>query len=554
MKKQLKIVPLGGFGEIGKNMTVFEYGDSMFVVDAGILFPSSYFPGIDYIIPDIEYIKKRKKKLKGFVITHGHEDHIGALPYIADEFKGIPIYVKRLTKELIKRKFKEKNIPDSDLRLVEDYNDKISLGDFTVRMIHVNHSIPDASALHIRAGKKNVFFSGDFKIDYTPVNEDVIDLKTISRIGEKGVDLLLIDSTNVEKEGMTGSERDVGREMEKLTDGLEGRIFVATFASNISRIIQVLEIAKKTGRKVIVEGRSLKNNIEIASKLGYIDLRGIEIIDIAQMKMYEDSELMILVTGSQGETFSVLQRLALNIHGKIKIKEGDKILISAKKIPGNEIHINRMINNLFKCGADVEYENVSEIHVSGHAARDDIKMIVTMVAPKYVIPYHGEYRNMASLRKLLVSMGYKKESVLLAENGTPVIYDGKEAYLGSEKVEYGKKFIEDADLGNIGEHTMRQRKVIGQEGALLIIYDYHEKSGDIIYGPEISSVGIEISPEITGDVKERLQDILYSMSEEERNDRREVARSVDRRIRRFLKKRRSKTPVVVSPFPEHSDE
>ncbi len=554
MKKELKIVPLGGYGEIGKNMTVFEYGDSMIIIDAGILFPSSYFPGIDYIIPDIGYIKKRANKLKAIIITHGHEDHIGALPYIVEDLPDVPIYTKKLAAELIKRKFFERGIPWDNIKEINGPDDVMRCGEFEVKMIHVNHSIPDASALFIKAGRNKVFFTGDFKIDYTPVNEDVIDLKRISAIGEKGVDILIIDSTNVETAGMTGSERDVGNEMSRLAEGFSGRIFVATFASNISRIIQVLQIAAKYRRKVVVEGRSLKNIIEIASKLGYIDLKAIDIIDIRHIDMFPDHEIMVLVTGSQGEPFSVLQRLALNMHGKIKIKQGDTVLISAKMIPGNEIHINRMINNLFKCGAHVEYENVSEIHVSGHAAREDIKMITTMVSPRFIIPYHGEYRNMASLRMLMTSIGYKKDAVLLVENGTPVIFDGKRARISDKKVQCGKCFIENADLGNINENTMEERKVIGQEGAVFLNYDYISETGDITYGPELSAVGIELTDELVDDIKERLQEILYSLNKKDLRDKESVGRTVDRRLRRFLRKRRSKEPVIVSHFPEMNDD
>ena len=553
MKSKLTVTPLGGYGEIGKNMTVMENNKSMIIIDAGISFPSSYFPGVEYIIPDISYVTERKSNLKGIFITHGHEDHIGALPYIIEELGYPTIYTKKLARELIKKKFDEHGIEYNKFVLV-DGKEPVNAGDFSVQFIHVNHSIPDSSALFIESGNKRIYFSGDFKIDYTPVNEDLIDLKQISKIGEKGVDLMIVDSTNIETPGMTGSETAVGFEMEKIVQNVKGRIFVATFASNISRLIQILDIAKKYNRKVVVEGRSLKNIIEIAGRLGFIKVKKGEILNIKEADKTPDEQLLVLVTGSQGEPMSVLQRLSLNMHPKLKLKKGDTVMISAKMIPGNEIHINKMVNQLFKSGARVYYKNVSEIHVSGHAAREDIKMIAAMVNPKAIVPFHGEYKNMAMLKHVFTEMGYKEEQIILAEIGTPVYLAGKKAYAGNHKVPSGKRFVENYDEITADEELITQRKIIGQEGVLFLIYDYMTETGDITMGPEVASAGLLLNEDHITEIGQRLQDILYSMDEKERKNREYVKEAVSRRMKRFLKKKRSKEPVVISHFPEWGHE
>ena len=549
MAKSIKLISLGGYGEIGKNMTAIETNSSLLLIDAGILFPSSFFPGIDYIIPDISYLKKKIDKFKGILITHGHEDHIGAIPYILKELRYPTIYGKKLSIELIKKKLSEHDIEFNNYVIVDDKNKKFTLGDIDAEFVHMNHSIPDASAIFMKTGNLKIFFTGDFKLDYTPINEPFIDLHRIAAIGKSGVDLLIVDSTNAPKKGMSNSEKTVGLEMDKIVARIKGRIIMATFATNLSRIIQIFDVARKNNRKVVVEGRSLKNIIEIASRLGYLDLNGIDIISINDYKKYEDWELLFLVTGSQGEPMSVLQRISQNMHSKIKIKKGDTVLISAKVIPGNEIDINRMINNLFKRGAEVSYENISEIHVSGHAAQEDIKLITKLLMPKFVIPYHGEYQNMIALKKIMNYMGYPDKNIMLIENGDAVELK-KNSIKKLKRVVYGKKLIENSFLGEVDESVIADRKMMGQEGVIFLIFSYNKKTGELLSELQMLSVGIKFDEKFEKLIKKRFVDILHSLSEEELGDINMLKIIIARRLRRFIKKRTYKEPVVVSHILE----
>lgn len=545
MKDTIKIIPLGGYGEIGKNMTLIEYRKTIIMIDAGYLFPSSYFPGIEYIIPDTSYVQNNLEKLAGIVITHGHEDHIGALPYILTELGNPTIYAKRLSIELIRRKIADHDIT-AHFETVTPEKTVFQLRDIFVEFVHVNHSVLDASALYIRCGNKKIFFTGDFKMDYTPVFEPFIDLTRIAAIGKEGIDVMVVDSTNAEREGMSYSERTVGIEMNAIVSKLEGRVIVATFASNISRIIQIMDIARIFNRKIVVDGRSLRNVIEIAAELGYIDLKGLEFIQLKEIHKYPDNQLLLVVTGSQGEPLSVLQRISQNMHAQIKIKKQDTVLISAKVIPGNEVHINRMVNNLFKQGADVYYENISEIHVSGHASQEEIKLLTNLIRPKYVIPYHGEYKNMIAIRRIMQQLGYREEDVFLIENGTVFIMNDKRAVTENNIVPYGKRFIENSDIGMIDEAVIKERKVIGEEGVIFMLFGYDHKNGDIVYGPEVAVAGIKMEQSALESFGERLQDILVSLEASDLKNPDVVKSTVERRLRRFAKKIIGKEPLIVA--------
>lgn len=545
MKDTIKIIPLGGYGEIGKNMTLIEYRKTIIMIDAGYLFPSSYFPGIEYIIPDTQYVQDNLEKFAGIVITHGHEDHIGALPYILMDLGNPTVYAKRLSIELIKRKLADHDIT-ARFETVTPEKTIFQLRDIFVEFVHVNHSVLDASALYIRCGNKKIFFTGDFKMDYTPIFEPFIDLTRIAAIGKEGVDVMVVDSTNAERPGMSYSERTVGIEMNDIVAKLDGRVIVATFASNISRIIQIMDIARVSHRKIVVDGRSLRNVIEIAAELGYIDLKGLEFIQLKEIGNYQDNQLLLLVTGSQGEPLSVLQRISQNMHAQIKIKKNDTVLISAKVIPGNEVHINRMVNNLFKQGADVYYENISEIHVSGHASQEEIKLLTNLVRPKYVIPYHGEYKNMIAVQRIMKQLGYREEDVFLIENGTVFIMNDKRAVTENNIVPYGKRFIENSDIGIIDEAVIKERKVIGEEGVVFMLFGYDHKNGDLVYGPEVALAGIKVEQSYIEAMCERLQDILVSLEVDELKNAETVKVTVERRLRRFAKKIIGKEPLIVA--------
>ncbi len=553
MNESVKIIPLGGYGEIGKNMTIIEYRKTMIMIDAGILFPSSYFPGIEYIIPDITYVKQNIEKFAAIIVTHGHEDHIGAIPYILEEVGNPPIYAKRLSIELIKKKLTDHDITNAEFVTVTPEKTIYQIKDMFVEFIHVNHSILDASAILIKCGTKKIFFTADFKMDYTPINEPFIDLHRIAAVGKEGVDVLIVDSTNAERPGMSYSERIVGLEIDDIVSKLNGRVIIATFASNISRIIQILAVAKKYNRKIVIEGRSLRTVIDIAAELGYIDLHGIEFISLKEIASYRDFEVLFLVTGSQGEPLSVLQRISQHMHSQIKVKNTDTVLISAKVIPGNEMHINKMINNLFKLGADVYYENISEIHVSGHASQEEIKLLANLVKPKYIIPYHGEYKNMIAIRRLMGQMGYADHQVFLIENGTVFTINDKKAYIEKDIIPYGKHFIENNDIGFIDENVIQDRKRIGEEGAVFLVFSFIPKNGDIIFGPEIAYAGIQCDESVTQSIAARLQDILASLEDEEKDDMETLKTIIERRLRRFLKKSIGKEPLVVAYILESND-
>ncbi len=546
MKETVKIIPLGGYGEIGKNMTLIEYRKTIIMIDAGYLFPSSYFPGIEYIIPDTTYVKDNLEKLAGIVITHGHEDHIGAIPYILSDLGNPPIYAKRLSIELIRKKIADHDITNAEFITVTPEKTVFQLRDIFVEFVHVNHSILDASSLYIRCGNKKIFFTGDFKMDYTPIFEPFIDLTRIAAIGKEGVDVLVVDSTNAEREGMSYSERTVGIEMNSIVSKLEGRVIVATFASNICRIIQIMDLARTFKRKIVVDGRSLRNVIEIAAELGYIDLKGLDFISLKEITKYQDNELLLMVTGSQGEPLSVLQRISQNMHAQIKIKKHDTVMISAKVIPGNEVHINRMVNNLFKQGADVFYENISEIHVSGHASQEEIKLLTNLIRPTYIIPYHGEYKNMVAIRRIMKQLGYDEKDVFLIENGTVFIMNEKRAVVENNIVPFGKRFIENNDIGMIDESIIKERKVIGEEGVIFMLFGYDHKNGDIVYGPEVAVAGIKMEQSIIESMIERLQDILVSLETSDLKNPEVVKSTVERRLRRFAKKIIGKEPLIVA--------
>ena len=481
----LKVIPLGGLEQIGMNITAFEYEDSIIVVDCGLAFPADDMLGIDLVIPDITYLKERVDKVKGFVITHGHEDHIGALPYILKELS-VPIYATRLTMGIIENKLKEHNLTKSTKRKVVKFGQSINLGQFRVEFIKTNHSIVDAAALAIYSPAGTVVHTGDFKVDYTPVYGDAIDLQRFAEIGKKGVLALMCDSTNAERPGFTQSERTVGKTFDTLfEEHKNSRIFVATFASNVDRVQQIINTAYKFGRKVVVEGRSMVSIIETASNLGCINIPDNTLIEIEQLKNYPDEQQVIITTGSQGESMAALSRMASNMHRKITIGHGDTVIFSSSPIPGNEKAVTRVINELLRKGADVIFQDT---HVSGHACQEEIKLIYTLVRPKYAIPVHGEYKHLKAQAKIAQSLGMDKEDIFILSSGDVLELTQESAEVVG-KVPVGGILVDGLGVGDVGNVVLRDRQHLAEDGILIVVMSLDRYSGQLVAGPDIVSRG-----------------------------------------------------------------
>lgn len=481
----LKVIPLGGLEQIGMNITAFEYEDSIVVVDCGLAFPADDMLGIDLVIPDITYLKDNFDKVKGFVITHGHEDHIGALPYILKELN-VPVYATRLTMGIIENKLKEHNLTKSVKCKVVKFGQSINLGQFRIEFIKTNHSIVDAAALAIYSPAGTVVHTGDFKVDYTPVYGDAIDLQRFAEIGKKGVLALMCDSTNAERLGFTQSERTVGRTFDTLFEEHKSdRIFVATFASNVDRVQQIINTAYKFGRKVVVEGRSMVNIIETASALGCINIPENTLIDIEQLKNYPDEQQVIITTGSQGESMAALSRMASNMHRKITIGHGDTVIFSSSPIPGNEKAVTRVINELLRKGADVVFQDT---HVSGHACQEEIKLIYTLVRPKYAIPVHGEYKHLKAQAKIAQSLGMDKENIFILSSGDVLELTEEKAEI-VDKVPVGAILVDGLGVGDVGNVVLRDRQHLAEDGILIVVMALDQYSGMLAAGPDIVSRG-----------------------------------------------------------------
>ena len=485
---EIKISFLGGLNEIGKNFTLYEYEGDMFIVDCGLAFPDTTMLGVDAVLPDFTYVSENADKIKGIVVTHGHGDHIGAIPYLLKEIN-IPVFSTRLTIELIKCKLKEHGILQTSSLNVVKPGEHIKLGKFDIEFIHVNHSIPDAVALAIRTGAGTVVQTGDFKIDMTPVDQDVIDLARFSEIGKEGVLALLQDSTNAEKEGYTLSESRVGESFETLFRGARNkRIIVATFASNVHRIQQILDLSRRMGRRVSVLGRSMENVVEIGQKFGYLNVPENLLVPQEHIKNYPDEKMVLITTGSQGEPMAALSKMALGEHRKVEIGPNDRVIISATPIPGNEKGVGNVVNALMMLGADVVYENMHHTHVSGHACREELKLMLNFIKPKYFIPVHGEQKHLRKHAQIALDMGMEKSSIIIADNGEKYSISNKGIKL-AEKVPAGLVFVDGSGVGDVGNVVLRDRSRLASEGLVAIVATIDKDMGDIIAGPEFISRG-----------------------------------------------------------------
>ncbi|MDY5870742.1 MAG: ribonuclease J [Suilimivivens sp.] len=481
----LKVIPLGGLEQIGMNITAFEYEDSIVVVDCGLSFPEDDMLGIDLVIPDVTYLKNNIDKVKGFVITHGHEDHIGALPYVLREIN-IPIYATKLTMGIIENKLKEHNLTNNTKRKVVKFGQSINLGQFRIEFIKTNHSIVDAAALAIYSPAGIIVHTGDFKVDYTPVFGDAIDLQRFAEIGKKGVLALMCDSTNAERPGFTASERTVGRTFDILfQEHKDTRIIIATFASNVDRVQQIINTAYKFGRKVVVEGRSMVSIIETATNLGYLSIPENTLIDIEQLKNYPDEKTVIITTGSQGESMAALSRMAGNNHKKISIGPTDTVIFSSHPIPGNEKAVTNVINELLLKGADVIFQDV---HVSGHACQEEIKLIYTLVRPKYAIPVHGEYKHLKAQAKIAQELGISKENIFILHSGDVLELSEDQAQIIG-KVPVGDILVDGLGVGDVGNIVLRDRQHLAEDGILIVVLGLDRASDELVCGPDIVSRG-----------------------------------------------------------------
>ena len=541
---KLKIIPLGGLEQIGMNITAFEYEDSIVVVDCGLAFPEDDMPGIDLVIPDITYLKENISKVKGFVITHGHEDHIGALPYVLKEVNA-PIYSTKLTLALISNKLKEHNLTKTTKLKEVKHGQVINLGDFAIEFIKTNHSIQDASALAIYSPVGIVVHTGDFKVDYTPVFGDAIDLQRFAEIGRKGVLALMCDSTNAERPGFTMSERTVGHVFDNLFNEYKtARIIIATFASNVDRVQQIINTAYRFGRKVAVEGRSMVNVITTAAELGYLRVPDQTLIEIDQVKNYPDEQLVLITTGSQGESMAALSRMAANIHKKITIKPNDAIIFSSHPIPGNEKAVSKVINELSMKGAKVIFQDA---HVSGHACQEEIKLIYSLVKPKYAIPVHGEYRHLTAQKLVAEELGYSKDNIFILKSGNVLEIDENSATV-TGSVHTGAILVDGLGVGDVGNIVLRDRQHLSEDGIMIVVMTLERHSNVVLAGPDIVSRGfvyVRESEDLMDHAREVVELALDGCLDKGITDWSKIKAAVKDALSDYVWKRTKRSPMIL---------
>ena len=548
MKKEnvgsVKVIPLGGLEQIGMNITAIAYDDSIVVVDCGLSFPEEEMLGIDLIIPDVTYLKENIDKVKAFVITHGHEDHIGAIPYVLKEVN-VPIYATRLTMGLIESKLKEHNMLREVKRKVVRYGQSVTLGDFRVEFIRTNHSIADAAALAIFSPAGILVHTGDFKVDYTPVNGEPIDLQRFAELGKKGVLALMCDSTNALRPGFTMSERTVGSTFDKIfNDNKNSRIIIATFASNVDRVQQIINAAVAYGRKVCVEGRSMVNIIDVAEDLGYLHIPDGTLIETEAMKNYTPEQIVLITTGSQGESMAALSRMAANLHRKVSIQPGDCVVFSSTPIPGNEKSVARVINELGMKGAKVIFQDT---HVSGHACQEEIKLVYSLLKPKYAIPVHGEYRHLIAQKEVAMSLGYDKEDVIIAKSGDVIeLSDEKAAIVG--KVHTGAILVDGLGVGDVGNIVLRDRQNLAENGIIIVVLTLEKYTGQLVAGPDIVTRGfvyVREAEELLDEARAIVTDSVLRCLDKNITDWSKIKNIIKDDLSEYLWKKMKRNPVIL---------
>lgn len=544
-QNKVQIIPLGGLGEIGKNMTVFRYGDDIILIDAGLMFPEDDMLGIDLVIPDITYLLENKDKVKAIFLTHGHEDHIGALPYVLKQID-VPVYGTALTLGILQGRLRENNVSDNNLVTIKP-GDKINVGAFNLEFIRVNHSIPDAISIVLKTPIGTIIHTGDFKFDQTPVDGQVTQFNKFAEFGDEGVLALLADSTNAERPGFTHSEKMVGQTFDDEFRYARNRIIVATFSSNVHRIQQVVDSAVKYKRKVAVIGRSMINVVNIAMELGYLRIPEGVLIDIDETNNYTSDQIVIITTGSQGEPMSALTRMAMNDHKKVDIMPGDTVIISATPIPGNEKLVARTIDHLYKLGADVIYEKSNGVHVSGHASQEEIKLMHNLVRPKYFIPVHGEYRHLIKHANLAKDLGMPSENIVIAENGS-VIEISKNGIGINGKIQSGKVLVDGLGVGDVGNIVLRDRRQLSQDGIMIVVVIIDHETCHVVSGPDIVSRGFVYVREAEDLMEEAREKVLSALERCENNGVSEwsmIKSTIRDNLGRFLYERTRRRPMIL---------
>ena len=551
MNPKLKIIPLGGLGEVGKNMTVYEFGGDMIIVDCGMGFPDEDMYGIDVVLPDISYLKSNRSRIKGMIITHGHEDHIGAVPYVLKELD-IPIYTTPLTAAMIELKLEENELLYNSQIFTKKAGSVFKLGMFTIEFIHVNHSIPDSVALAIKTPLGTVIHTGDFKIDVTPIGGEMIDLVRFGELGNEGVLALLSDSTNVEKPGHSDSETKVGVSFDTLFKGCDKRIIITTFASNVHRLQQIIDVAARYKRKVGITGRSMENVLRVASVLGYMDIPENVLIDIDKLNKLPKSQSVIISTGSQGEAMSALYRMAFSEHKQIQVDSGDRVIISASAIPGNETMISRVIDELFHKGVEVIYDRNTELHVSGHACQEEEKMMIALTKPRFFIPVHGEYRMLVKHAEIAKSMGLNPKNIMIAENGN-VLELTKKNIQKVENVQAGAVLVDSSGQGEIGSVVLRDRHRLAEDGMIVVILPLSSYDHKLLADPEFVTRGfiyVKEAEDIITDLKQVTMDTVTSCDEQGITDWNVIKGKVKSAVSGYLVKTTKRTPMILPVITE----
>ena len=546
----LKVIPIGGLNEIGKNMTLLECDGQILIVDCGLSFPEDEMYGIDIVIPDFTYLIENSEKIVGMVITHGHEDHIGAIPYLLKKLK-LPIYGTRLTLGLVENKLKEHRIT-GDLRTIEA-GDKIKLGCFDIETIRTTHSIADAICLAIDTPAGMVFHSGDFKIDYTPVDGEPIDFCRLAELGKRGVTLMLCDSTNALRPGFTASEKVVGETIENIFRTAKTRIIIATFSSNVHRVQKIIENAAKVGRKVAISGRSMENVVALAIELGYLNIPEGTLVDLKMIRNIPDDKLVIITTGSQGEPMSALSRIAAGEHRSVKLKKGDMVVLSSTPVPGNEKTVSNVVNKLFEKGAEVIYSDIADIHVSGHACQEELKLLHSLIKPKFFMPVHGEYRHLIRHARLAEGLGMKKENIFILENGDILDVTKRSAHMLKEKAEADAILVDGLGVGDVGNIVLRDRKMLSESGLIIVVAAIERESQTVVSGPDIISRGfvyVRENEPLMDEARKVAEKALEKCQNKKIKDWNNMKSQVRNSLGSYIYDRTKRTPIILPIFLE----
>ncbi|SCJ81893.1 Ribonuclease J 1 [uncultured Eubacterium sp.] len=544
----LKVIPIGGLNEIGKNLTVLEYKDQMILIDCGMTFPEDEMYGIDVVIPDFSYLVKNAHKILGVVITHGHEDHIGAVPYLLKQIN-VPIYGTRLPLGLIENKLKEHGLK-AKLNTIKA-GDKFKLGEFKIEAIRTTHSIADAICLYIQTPVASIFHTGDFKIDYTPIDGEPIDLAKFAEIGRRGIDLMMADSTNALRKGYTASEKVVGQTLDGIFREAKNRIIIATFSSNVHRVQKIIELAVKYGRKVAVSGRSMENVVTLAIELGYLHIPAGAYVELNKTRNIPDNELVIITTGSQGEPMSALSRMANNEHRNVKLKKGDMVILSSSPVPGNEKTVSSVVNKLFEKEVEVIYNDIADIHVSGHACQEELKLIHTLIKPKFFMPVHGEYRHLVQHSVIAESVGMRKDRIFILSNGDQLSVDKRNAVKFRNVVNADDILVDGLGVGDVGNIVLRDRKLLSESGLIIVVSAIDRASGEIISGPDIVSRGfvyVRENEDLINDAKKIAHQALEDSLEAGNRDWSGIKNSVREELRKFIFKKTKRSPIILPIF------